>query len=274
MTSPAVTPVTPVIAVTTQPSTQFPIARVDLIEGLGRGLRLIEAFDDEHPRMSASEAATRTGLSRTAARRYLLSLCHFGYASTDGKQFWLAPRVLRLGNSFLEGSRTARLVQPFIQRITTATSETVNMSVLDGHEVVYIARSASQRRVSIGYPLGARVPAHVVTPGLVMLATLSDAALDAWLATHEFAAYTPSTVTDAKPFKTQVQAARALGYWITEAQLDAGLRGIAVALIDRKGECKGAIGTTVPMSPGTREQMVDHLLPQLQDCALALRPLL
>ena len=252
----------------------FAIAAADRIDGLGKGLRLIEAFDDEHPRMTASEAAQCTGLSRTAARRYLLSLCHFGYASSDGKQYWLAPRVLRLGNSFLEGSRTARLVQPFIQRITNATGETVNISVLDGHEVVYIARSASQRRVSIGYPPGARVPSHVVTPGLVILATLGDAALDAWLAGHEFAAYTPSTVTEAKTFKAQVLAARAQGYWITEAQLDAGLCGIAVPLIDRKGDCKGAVGTTVPMGPGTREQMVERLLPHLQDCALALRPLL
>jgi IclR family pca regulon transcriptional regulator len=254
--------------------TQFPINKADLIEGLGKGLRLIEAFDDEHPRMTVSEAAQRTGLTRTAARRYLLSLCHFGYAATDGKQFWLAPRVLRLGNSFLEGSRMARLVQPFIQRITNATGETVNMSVLDGHEVVYIVRSSNQRRVSIGYQPGARVPTHVVTPGPVILSTFSDAALDTWLAEHDFAAYTPSTVTEAAVFRSHVVAARSLGYWVTEAQLDAGLRGVAVALKDRKGDCKGAIGTTLPMAPSTREQLIERFVPLLQECALSLRPLL
>ncbi len=256
------------------PGSPFAIQRADLIAGLGKGLRLIEAFGDEHPRLTVSQAAARIGLSRTAARRYLLSLCHFGYASTDGKHFWLAPRVMRLGNSYLEGSRTARLVQPFIQRITYATDETVNMSVLDGHEVVYIARSSSQRRVSIGFQPGARVPTHVVTPGVVMLSAMADAALDAWLASHEFATYTPSTVTDAALFRSQVMGARALGYWVTEAQLDAGLRGVAVVLKDRKGECKGAVGTTLPMQPLSREQLIERFVPLLQDCALALRPLL
>ena len=245
------------------PATE-PIARKDLIE----------AFDDEHPRMTPSDAAARTGLTRTAARRYLLSLVHFGYAASDGKHFWLAPRVLRLGQSFLEGSRMARLVQPFIQRITNATGETVNVSVLDGHEVVYIARSNSPRRISIGFQTGARIPVHVVTPGVVLLSMMDDEALDAWLAAHEFAAYLPTTVAHPASLREYVLAARALGYWVTEAQLDPGLRGLAVPLKDRKGECKGAVSTTVPMQPMTREQMIERFLPLLQECALALRPAL
>src|SRR3982750_2512730 len=90
----------------------FQIDRKDLIEGLGKGLRVIEAFDDDHARLTPSEAAQLTGLTRTAARRYLLSLVHFGYAGTDGKRFWLAPRVLRLGQSYIGAARLPRLVQP------------------------------------------------------------------------------------------------------------------------------------------------------------------
>ena len=117
---------------------RFDIDRKDLIEGLGKGLRMIEAFDDDHPRLSPSEAARRAAITRTAARRYLLSLVHFGYAATDGKLFWLTPRVLRLGQSYLGAARLPRLVQPFIQRASLASGETVNVSVLDGHEVVYV----------------------------------------------------------------------------------------------------------------------------------------
>ena len=109
---------------------------------------MIESFDDDHVRLTPSEAAQRTGLTRTAARRYLLSLVHFGYAASDGKRFWLVPRVLRLGQSFLDSARLPRLVQPFIQRVSMHSGETVNVSVLDGHEVVYIARSNSPRVVS------------------------------------------------------------------------------------------------------------------------------
>ena len=120
-----------------------PIDPADLIVALGRGLTVIESFDDEHPRMTAAMVGARTGIPRTAARRHLLSLCHFGYAQTDGKHFWLAPRVLRLGRSYLGAARMPRLVQPFIQRLSMASGETVNVSLLDGHEVVYVARSNS-----------------------------------------------------------------------------------------------------------------------------------
>ncbi len=251
------------------------IDRRDLVDGLGKGLRVIEAFDDDHPQLTPSETAQRAGLTRTAARRYLLSLVHFGYAGTDGKQFWLAPRVLRLGQSYLEAARLPRLVQPFIQRVSAQCGHTVNVSVLDGHEVVYIARSAPPRWLTIGYGVGVHVPAHVVTPGYVIPATFTDAVLDAWIAAHEFASFTARTVTDRKLFRAQIEQARTLGYWHSEQQLDAGLRGMSVALIDRKGRCRAALGMTVPMPAyKSGEHMVEAVLPLLQETAQQMRPVL
>lgn len=246
----------------------------DLIEGLGKGLRVIEAFDDDHPRLTASEAAARAGITRTAARRHLLSLVHFGYAATDGKHFWLAPRVLRLGQSYLGASRLPRLVQPFIQRVSMQCGETVNVSLLDGHEVVYVARSSPPRWVSIGYQVGTRVPAHVVTPGLVMLATRDDAAIDAWIAEHDFVGFTAHTVTDTERFRAELSEARAQDFWATSQQLDASFGGISVALKDRKGRCQGAMGMTVLASSYTPDQMRETLLPLLREAAQSLRPLL
>ena len=250
------------------------IDRKDLIEGLGKGLRVIEAFDDDHPRLSASEAAAIAGISRSAARRHLLSLVHFGYAGGDGKRFWLSPRVLRLGQGYLGAARLPRIVQPFIQRISMQCGETVNVSVLDGHEVVYVARSSPPRWVSIGYQVGVRVPAHVVTPGVVMLARMPDKDIDAWIAAHEFVAFTANTVTDAESFRSELREARALDYWTTRAQLDPGFGGISLALLDRRGVCRGAMGMTVPVTRYTEAQMVDALLPPLRETAQALRPLL
>jgi IclR family pca regulon transcriptional regulator len=251
------------------------IDRRDLVDGLGKGLRVIEAFDDDHPQLTPSETAQRAGLTRTAARRYLLSLVHFGYAATDGKQFWLGPRVLRLGQSYLEAARLPRVVQPFIQRLSAQCGHTVNVSVLDGHEVVYVARSAPPRWLTIGYAVGVRVPAHVVTPGYVIVASFGDSALDAWIAAHDFASFTPRTVTDRKLFRAQIQQTRALGHWHSEQALDTGLRGMSVALIDRKGRCRGALGMTVPMPAyKSGEHMVQAVLPMLQETAQALRPVL
>jgi IclR family pca regulon transcriptional regulator len=257
------------------PAAAATIERRDLVDGLGKGLRVIEAFDDDHPQLTASDTAARAGITRTAARRYLLSLVHFGYAATDGKQFWLAPRVLRLGQSYLGAARLPRLVQPFIQRASVQCGHTVNASVLDGHEVVYIARSSPPRWLTIGYAVGVRVPAHVVTPGVVILSTFTDAARDAWIAAHEFASFTAHTVTDPVRFHADVQRTRTLGYAHTEQQLDPGLQGVSVPLMDRKGVCHGAVGTTVPMSAyrGSAE-MLEAMLPLLRDVAQALRPLL
>jgi IclR family transcriptional regulator, pca regulon regulatory protein len=256
-------------------TTTTAIDRRDLIEGLGKGLRVIEAFDEDHAQLTASQVAERSEITRTAARRYLLSLVHFGYAATDGKQFWLAPRVLRLGQSYLGTAKLPRLVQPFIQRVAQQIGHTVNASVLDGHEVVYVARSSPPRWVTIGYGVGVRIPAHVVTPGFVVLATLDDEAFEVWLGEHEFTAYTPHTVVSKVLFRSQVRQARALGYWHTEQQLDAGLRGVAVALIDRKGRCKGAVGTTMPMTAYRNAgHMLETVLPPLQEAAQAMRPLL
>src|SRR3977135_4114678 len=86
-----------------------------LIEGLGKGLRVIESFSDAPPRLTSTEAGALAGLTRTAARRYLVSLVHFGYADTDGKHYWLTPSVLRLGQSYLEAAPAPTLVQPFLQ---------------------------------------------------------------------------------------------------------------------------------------------------------------
>lgn len=252
----------------------FPIAPADLIAGLGRGLAVIESFDDEHARMTVAQVAQRTGIPRTAARRHLLSLCHFGYADTDGKHFWLAPRVLRLGQSYLDGARLPRLVQPFIQRLSMATAETVNVSVLDGHEVVYVARSNSPRVVSIGFHAGARVPAHVVSPGVALLATLKEPALQRWLDSHEFAGFTASTVQTAESFGAQVRQARLQDHWIAIGQLDAGLSGVSTVLRDRFGECKGALGMTLQAASWPLAQIESRLVPLLLETAQTLRPLI
>jgi IclR family pca regulon transcriptional regulator len=254
--------------------TAFPIDPADLIAGLGRGLAVIESFDDEHARMTVSQVAERTAIPRTAARRHLLSLCHFGYAATDGKLFWLTPRVLRLGQSFLDGARLPRLVQPFIQRLSMSSGETVNVSVLDGHEVVYVARSNSPRVVSIGFHAGARVPAHVVSPGVVLLSTLDEAALQRWLAEHPFAGYTAATPDSAEVFGQQVRRARQQDHWVSVGQLDVGLTGVATVLRDRFGECKGALGMTLQSPAWPLELIESRLVPALLETAQTLRGLI
>jgi IclR family pca regulon transcriptional regulator len=259
-------------ALVSKPSNkEFPIDSGDLITGVGRALAVIEAFNDEYGRMTVSQVAERTGIPRTAARRYLLNLCHFGYGDTDGKFYWLTPRVLRLGQGYLDGARLPRLVQPFIQRLAMSSGETVNVSVLDGHEVVYVARSNSPRVVSIGFYAGARVPAHVVGPGAAILSTLSDAELKTWIAAHEFSTFNSNAVLTPKKFEKMVLHARKANYCISVGNLDQGLTGVAVPLRDRHGECKAALSMTLQSTIWNDALIVDKLLPLIIETSQVLR---
>ena len=252
-------------------SKEFPIDSGDLIAGVGRVLAVVEAFNDEYGRMTVSQVAERTGIPRTAARRYLLNLCHFGYGDTDGKFYWLTPRVLRLGQVYLDGARLPRLVQPFIQRLAMSSGETVNVSVLDGHELVYVARSNSPRVVSIGFYAGARVPAHVVGPGPAILSTLSDADLKAWIAAHEFATFNSNAVLTPKKFEKMVLSTRKTNYCISVGNLDQGLTGVAVPLRDRHGECKAALSMTLQSTLWDEALIVEKLLPLIIETSQVLR---
>ena len=247
------------------------IDRSLLIEGLGKGLRVIEQFSDDHPRLTATEAGALAGLTRTAARRYLVSLVHYGYADTDGKHYWLLPAILRLGQSYLEAARLPRLVRPFLQRLSMQTGETANLSVLDGDEIVYLERSNSPRVVSIGFHPGARTPAHVVSPGFAILATLARAELDAWIAAHDFSRFTADTITDVAAFRDKVAAAGRLGYSFVNQYIDVGLGGIAATLFDRHGHCVGAISMTFQLQRYPEETALQQLLPALQDVVKVLR---
>ena len=254
---------------------RFAIATEDLVAGLGRGLSVIESFDEDHWRMSPAEVSARTGIPRTAARRHLLSLCHFGYAQTDGRLFWLAPRVLRLGQSYLDAARLPRLVRPFIQRLSMATGETVNVSVLDGHEVVYVARSNSPRLVSVGFQVGDRAPAHTVAAGVALVAAIDDPAARAcWIDEHEFGVFTAQGAGGRAGFLEAVALAQARDHGIARQLLDTGFTGVAVALKDRRGDTQGALGMTLPLPNWPDEAIAEKLLPALRETAQALRPLL
>ncbi|MDM0112830.1 IclR family transcriptional regulator C-terminal domain-containing protein [Variovorax sp. J22R133] len=243
----------------------------DWIAGLERGVSIIEAFDDANARMTASQAGQRTGMTRTAARRYLLTLQHMGYVASDGKLFWLTPRVLRLGQSYLESARLPRIVQPFLQRVAVGTHEIAYLSVMDGDEVVYIARNGPNRSMSTGYVLGARVAAQVTAAGLLMLALRSDEEQAQWLATHDLAVFTSFTIASKERMRLELARIRNQGWALSEQQLDLNSRGIAVPLRDRRGDVVGALNVTMPMGHESTEDAVARVLPVLRETAQAMR---
>ena len=246
----------------------------DWIAGLEKGLSIIEAFDDAHSRMTASQAGERCGMTRTAARRYLLTLQHLGYVTSDGKLFWLTPRVLRLGQSYLESARLPRVVQPFLQRVTAGTQEIAYVSVMDGDDIVYVARNGPNRSMNTGFVLGSRVQAQVTAAGLLMLALREPQWLERWLAEHELKAYTSHTIVSKDRLRLELARIRQQGWAVSEQQLELNYRGVGVPLVDHHGDLVGALSVTMPMGHESSEESVGRVLAVLQETARAMRNLL
>ena len=256
------------------PDPRPPLDKRDWIAGLEKGLGVIECFDDANPRLTASQAGLRCGITRTAARRYLLTLEHMGYVATDGKLFWLTPRVLRLGQSYLESARLPRIVQPFLQRVTAGTQESAYVSVMDGDDIVYIARNGSTRAMNTGYVLGARVQAQVTAAGMLLLALRDSAWSEHWLATRELKSYTSYTIASKERMRIELARVRAQGWAASEQQLELNYRGMAVPLRDRHGNVLGALSVTMPMGHESTEEAAQRVLGVLRETAQAMRNLI
>lgn len=255
-----------------------PIAKADYIEGLAKGLAVLEAFDTERQRLNATLAAQRTGITRAAARRHLLTLAELGYLESDGAHYWLSPRVLRLAGSYMATSRLPRTLQPTLNRLAAQTQAAFSAVVLDGSEVVIVARSAGAdepvRRLAHGLHLGARLPAHATSTGRVLLANLPQAAFRDWLAGRELARITPKTEVERRAFKAVIAQVRAQDHALARDAHELGIHALAVPLRDMRGQTLAALNVV-----GSAEQLSDaavarRWLPLLQDAARELRPLL
>ena len=240
------------------------------IAGLDRGLAILEGFDHAHPRMTATQAAARAGLTRSAARRYLLTLEHLGYLYRDGKQFGLTPRVLRVGWSYFESAELPRLLLPFLQRVTARLSESVYVSVMDNWELVFIARNGATHVMTTGFVLGARLKPHLASPGIVLLAHEDPGRVREWLAHIPLTAYTPYTIMNWEDVYAEVEQARIRGYAVLEQQLQIGVRGIAIPLKNRAGHLVGAMSVSIPMGAESRDSALARVLPVLQETPNAL----
>lgn len=256
------------------PAAASGLQRRDWIAGLEKGLAVLEAFGDAHPRMTAAQMGERVAMTRTAVRRHLLTLVHLGYVATDGKLFWLTARVLRLGQAYIESSRLARIVQPFLQRVTAGTQEIAYVSVMDGDDIVYVARNGPNRVMNTGFVLGARVPAHVTAAGMLMLALRESPSSGEWLDGAELRTYTSHTITDKAQLRGEFARIKIQGWAASEQQLELSYRGVAVPLRDAKGELVGGLNVTMPMGQEKIDDAVGRVLNVLRETAASLRPLI
>lgn len=237
------------------------------VQSFARGLSVIRAFGPQRPRMTLSEVAAATGLTRAGARRILLTLAQLGYVEQDERRFALTPRILELGYAYLSATPLWDLALPYMEEVAEATRESCSVSVLDGADVVYILRLSTHKVMTINLAVGSRLPAWVTSMGRVLLAGLSEREQDGLLDASRIEAYTPATITDRAELKRVLAGVRDEGYACVVQELEPGLQSVAVPIVDRGGRVIGAMNVSGHANRYSRQQMLDAFLPPLRHAA-------
>ena len=239
------------------------------VRSLERGLLVIRALSAPEPQ-PLSEVARTAGVSRAAARRFLLTLTSLGYVRESGGRFALTPRVLELGYAYLSSLTLPEVAQPHLERLVQEVQESSSVSVLDDDDVVYVARVPTRRIMSVTISVGTRFPAYATSMGRVLLAALRDEDLEARLARAEFRKLTARTLHSAADLRVEIERVRRQGYAIVDEELEEGLRSIAVPIQDGSGGVAAAINISTQTSRTTIADMKRRLLPPLRDAAASI----
>lgn len=241
---------------------------IELVQSLVKGLAVIQAFNKQQPKMTLSEVARSTGFSRSASRRFLQTLVVEGYAKQEGTLFSLTAKILNLGFAYLSSQDVWQHGKPLMQQLVEQLNESCSAAVLDGDDVVYVARVATTKRImSISLNVGTRLPAFATSLGRVLLAELSNAELDKFLSHCAIGQHTKYTITDKTQLIAKIAQVKQQGYCVVEQELELGLTSIAVPVFDGMGNIVAALSISTHVSQTTKQQLLTTILPALQACA-------
>ncbi|MGH0241353.1 IclR family transcriptional regulator C-terminal domain-containing protein [Sinorhizobium meliloti] len=243
----------------------------DIMGGLAKGLKVIEAFTAERPKLSITEAADIAGFDRATTRRCLLTLWELGYASYDGKFFTVTPRVLRLGTGCLASLPIPRIVQPYLDALSERIGQSSSVSILDETEIVYIARSAQRRVMSISLMPGSRLPAYCTSMGRVLLSDLNENDARAVLEKSKLVARTGKTQTDIDRLLADIRLTKERGFAAIDQEVEIGLVSVAVPLKSAAGRIVAAANIGMAASGRSMKEVIDQYVPPLLELQSELR---
>jgi IclR family pca regulon transcriptional regulator len=239
----------------------------DYIQSLERGLAVLRAFGPERTGLTLSDVARITGLTRAAARRFLLTLVELGYVTTDDRLFSLSPRVLELGYGYLSGLGLTDIAVPHMEELVASVQESSSIAVLDGDDIVYVVRVPTKRIMTVSITVGTRFPAYSTSMGRVLLATLCPEDLAAYLERVDLQPLTPRTVTDRRKLAAVLEETRARGFCLVDQELEDGLRSVAVPVVDAKGVTFAAVNVSVHSSRVSLDELRTKHLARLMETA-------
>ena len=246
----------------------------DFMTSFARGLAVIRAFADSRKPQTIAQISQRTGIPRAAVRRCLHTLRQLGYVDAELNNFTLRPKVLTLGYSYLSSTPLTIAAQPCLDGVSKALGESSSLAVLEEDQVLYVARAATARVMSVSLNAGSRLPAYCTSLGRVLLAQLTEAELDAYLARTALAPRTPRTITDQAALREVLAQVRRDGYAVNNEELELGLRSIAVPVRGASGAVLAALNVGAQAVRVSAAQMTDGFLPVLRQAAQELQVLL
>jgi len=241
---------------------------------LARGLAVVKAFSDQRRAMTIAQISHKTGIPRAAVRRCLYTLKQLGYADSEANNFYLKPKILSLGYSYLSSTPLTIAAQPCLNQLSRTLNESCSLAVLEDNEVLYISRSQTSRVLSVALNAGSRLPAYCTSLGRVLLAGLTEAALDQYLSKVKLVAYTDRTVVNEARLREIIAETRQRGFAIVEEELEIGLRSIAVPVRGASGATMAALNIGAQATRVSRAQLEQTFLPALLTAASELSVLL
>lgn len=239
----------------------------DFMTSLARGLHVIRAFAGVDRRLTIADVSRATGLTRAVVRRCLYTLKELGYAATDGRMYFLQPRILNLGYAYLSTAPVPIAAQPVLEEMSEALGEASSVAVLDDGAVVYVGRAATKRIMSVTLGVGSRLPAYCTALGRVLLAHLTDEQVNTELAKVDFIQHTKHTVTSRKRLEEILAGVRQEGFALNDQELEIGLRSIAVPVRNVVGTVVAAMNVSTQASRVSRRELLERCLPVLREAA-------
>ncbi len=277
-------PQEPVVTATPPPEAppKLPCAQIASYSGdpnfmmsLARGLLVIQAFTQKKRQMTISQLSAKTGMSRAAVRRCLYTLAQLGFAeSEDGRHFYLGPRILALGYSYIASMPLATAAQPVLERVSHELHESCSISTLDHNEIIYVARASVTRIMSIDLGVGSRLPAFCTSMGRVLLANLHPDELERYLSQAQMKRYTERTVISVEKLRQLLRLIARNGYAIVDQELELGLRSMAVPIQNPMGKTVAALNVGAHAGRVSIQEMQTRFLPRLRTAAQELSMLL
>jgi IclR family transcriptional regulator, pca regulon regulatory protein len=244
----------------------------EYVQSLERGLAVIKSFTPRHPSMTMSEVAERTGLTKAAARRFLRTLEHLGYVRLDGRKYSLRPTVMELGYAYLSSVHNWDAAFPIMEELSSRVGENCLAGVLDGTDVVCVART-SRRLVTVAVYVGGRVPAFASSMGRVLLAYLTEEELEEYFAAARLRPVTGHTLTDPQRLRDELVRVREEGWSIVEQELEEGLTSVSVPVLGHGNRVIGALNVSVHGNRVSRSDVEEKILPELLASAREMSPL-